>query len=937
MQKDKAHGSYIMIRKLFFYTIFFVGCCISSLPVFAQNIPVPVVSGAYPDMNAEDFISKLERQTGFTFYYDKHDIDSVIVDLRVQQEPLPQVLKMAFANKGIGFSISGNIVFISKGAVVHTKLPEGFYPQDKTERELNSEDTLKWVGNNKRTPVQTANTQNKIYVIGESNVQSNKTGYIVTGYVLDEKTGEPLPGTFVRVENSKTGTTTDQYGYYTIELPKGRHTLSIQSIGMRDARREIEVNGDGKLNIEMESTIVRLKRVIISAEKVNNIRGLEMGVQQIDIQTVKKVPVAFGEPDVLRVVLTMPGVKSVGEASTGLNVRGGATDQNLILFNDATIYNPSHFFGLFSAFNPEIIQDVELYKSSIPAKYGSRLSSVLEITGREGNKKNFTGTAGIGLLTSRLTLEGPLKKGKSSFIIGGRTTYANWLLNLLPQQYKHSRASFFDINAGITHEVNKKNSIYFTGYMSGDHFNLNSDTSYHYANNNVSLKWKHIFNSNLYGLLISGFDNYNYDISSGANPVNAYSLAFNINQANLKARFNYFVNSQHSLEFGLDNIFYKLHPGIYKPLGKSSLVQSETMQAEQGLESALYLSDKYTITPVFSIEAGIRYSMFNVMGADSFNVYPAGVPKTIDNIISTKYYEHNKIAKTYQGPEARLSARYEFDEDFSIKAGFNMQRQYIHLLSNTTAMAPTDIWQLSNPNIKPQYGEQYSIGFYKNFKSNTIETSLEFYYKKMKDYLDYKNGAVLVLNPHIETDVLSTKGKAYGVELLVKKPTGKLNGWISYSYSRTFLRMNDSTQGALINEGRYYPANSDIPNAVTLIGNYRIKHRFSVSLNATYSTGRPITLPIGRFYYDNSYRTLYSDRNAYRIPDYFRADFSLNLDGNYKVHQKTHGSWTVGVYNVTGIRNPYSVYFVSENGVVNGYKLSIFGSAIPFINYNIKF
>ena len=493
------------------------------------------------------------------------------------------------------------------------------------------------------------------------------------------------------------------------------------------------------------------------------------------------------------------------------------------------------------------------------------------------------------------------------------------------------------MNALSSIEINRRNSVYFTGYLSGDRFNLNSDTNYHYANSNVSVKWKHIFNSSLYGLFIAGWDHYQYDISSQANPVNAYSLGFNVSQANLKAKFNYFINSRHTLEFGLDNVLYKLHPGNYQPSTKTSLVMPETIESQQGLESALYLSDRYTVTPAFSIEGGVRYSHFSVLGADSFYVYPAGVPKTTDNVAGTKYYGNNQVAKTYQGPEVRLSARYEWDNDFSIKAGINTQRQYIHLLSNTTAVAPTDIWQLSNPNIKPQFGVQYSLGFYKDIKSNTIETSLELYYKTMKDYLDYKSGAVLVLNPHIETDVLSTRGKAYGVELLIKKPTGKFNGWISYSYSRTFLRMNDSTQGTLINGGKYYPSNYDIPNDVTLISNYRIKHRFSVSLNATYSTGRPITLPIGRFVYENSERTLYSDRNAYRIPDYFRVDFSLNLDGNYKVHQKTHGSWTAGVYNVTGRRNPYSVYFISENGVVNGYKLSIFGSAIPFINYNIKF
>ena len=357
-------------------------CVAAGRRASSQEHGMPTVSGVYADMSAEDFVAKLGRQTGFTFYYNKQDLDSVTVDVRVQVKALPEVLQLAFAGKGLGFAIRDSVVFISRGAVVHTTLPEGFYPATAADRELNSEDTSAWVSERPSSGIAAAKTPNNVYVIGESNGAGSRATCIVTGYVLDEKTGEPLPGSSVKVLQSALGTSTDQFGYYTIELPRGRHTLSIQSIGMRDAKREVMVNGDGKLNIEMQSQVIRLKRVIISAEKVNNVHGLEMGVQQIDVRTLRKVPVAFGEADVLRVVLTLPGVKSVGEASTGLNVRGGAVDQNLILFNDATIYNPSHFFGFFSAFNPEVIQDVELFKGTIPARYGGRLSSVLEITGR---------------------------------------------------------------------------------------------------------------------------------------------------------------------------------------------------------------------------------------------------------------------------------------------------------------------------------------------------------------------------------------------------------------------------------------------------------------------------------------------------------------------------------------------------------------------------
>jgi len=921
---------YVVLILLFMFSGF--------LTMAQKTNEMPRITGDFKQLTVFQFVQQLEKQTSYRFFYDTAQLDSIVIDISVKDQPLDKVLQLAFANTTLGFAIdSHKNLFISKGLVVQTELPKYFFGSSKSYiAKAEQEDTVKdYQQNIKKAELNIL--ENKINGIGDKSASNTKGAVTLAGYIRDNKTGEPIIGASVIVESTKAGVITDQYGYYSIVLPTGRHTLNIQSIGMRDTRRKVMVYSDGKLNIDMQSQVLTLKKVIVSAEKARNVKGMQMGLQKLDIKTIKQVPVAFGEGDLLRVILTMPGVKSVGEASTGLNVRGGSADQNLILLNDATIYNPSHFFGLFSAFNPEVVKDVELYKASIPAKYGGRLSSVLEVNTREGNKKDFTGSAGIGLLTSRLNIEGPLVKDKSSFVIGGRTTYANWLLNLLPDQYKKSKASFYDLNLNISHQINKKNNLYITGYLSKDRFNLNNDTTYDYGNENISVKWKHDFNNKLYSTVTGGHDRYQYNISSEENPINAYKLSFNVNQTYFKLHFNYFASAKHTFEFGLSTLYYKLHPGLYQPLGDSSLVVRDEVNAEQALESAIYASDKYNITSAFSIEGGIRYSMFNYLGPQSVNNYPTGVPKTEDNIVSTTTYSNGKFIKTYQGPELRLAGRYTLTEDASLKIGYNSQRQYIHVLSNTAAIAPTDIWKLSDPNIKPQYGDQYSLGFYRNFKSNTIETSVEVYYKSIKDYLDYKSGATLVMNHHIETDVINTKGKAYGIELLIKKLTGKLNGWLSYTYSRTLLKMDDPSAGELINKGNYYPANYDIPHSVTAIGNYRVSHRFSLSLNATYSTGRPITLPIGKFMYGGTERTLYSDRNAYRIPDYFRTDFSMNIDGNHKIHQKTHNSWTLGVYNLTGRKNPYSVYYVSENGVVNGYKLSIFGSAIPYINFNIRF
>ncbi|RZL63421.1 MAG: TonB-dependent receptor, partial [Pedobacter sp.] len=636
-------------------------------------------------------------------------------------------------------------------------------------------------------------------------------------------------------------------------------------------------------------------------------------------------------------VLTLPGVQSVGEASTGFNVRGGATDQNLILLNDATIYNPSHFFGFFSAFNPDLVKDVQLYKSSIPEKFGGRLSSVLEVNNREGNKNKFAGSAGIGIITSRINLEGPIIKDKTSFILGARGTYADWLLKLLPEDFENSAASFYDLNLGINHQINKNNQLIINGYYSKDKFKLNSDTAYSYNNRNASIKWKHGFSQKLNMDVNLGVDLYNYDIGSQANPINSYQLKFGINQQNFKTDFTYGLNSKHTLRFGLSSILYRLSPGSFEPVGAESLVIKDVVPDEKGLESAVYLGDEFTVNDNLAVNVGVRYAIFNYLGPQSVRQYGANLPINDNNVIAENFYGNNKIINTYQAPEFRLSARYSFTNDLSIKASFNTLRQYIHLLSNTTAIAPTDIYKLSDPNIKPQKGNQISFGIYKNIASQGLEMSVETYYKQLEDYLDYKSGATLVMNQNIETDVLGTKGKAYGIELFLKKNVGKLTGWMSYAFSRTMLKMDDPLNDSPVNDGNFYPANHDKPHSFNFTGNYAFKRRYSLSLNVTYSTGRPITVPIAKYQYGGSERVYYSERNAYRIPDYFRTDLAFNIDGNHKVNQTFHNSFTFGLYNLTGRKNAYSTYFSNDGGVINGYKLSIFASVLPFVTYNIKF
>jgi len=921
------------MKKLYFLLACFL---VLFKPAFAQQSEEKLISVDFQQAKIEQFVRDLESKTGCHFYYDPMQFDSIKFTLQATNKSLGNVLDIAFQNTPFRYAITKQQqVFLTKGRAIVPELASGFFNTQLASQSQNA--VVADYTEEKAQKAPAATTENKIYEIGIKTNHIKEGTANLAGYIRNAKTGETIIGASIYNSETKVGIATDQFGYYSLTLPRGAQTLIIKGLGMKDTRRKIILYSDGKLNIDLQEQVTRLKEVQISAEKVANVRSVQMGVNKLDLKSIKQVPTVFGEADVLRVVLTLPGVQSVGEATTGFNVRGGSADQNLILLNDATIYNPSHFFGFFSAFNPDIVKDIELYKSTIPEKYGGRLSSVLDVTDREGNNQKFTGSAGIGLITSRLNVEGPIIKDKTSFIFGGRTTYSDWLLSALPEAYKHSSASFYDLNLDITHQINEKNHIYITTYLSSDKFRLNSDTAYGYSNKNANIKWKHNFSNKLYSVFLLGIDDYQYNVSSSADPITAYKLNFAVKQKNFKADFNYYLNTKNTIDFGISAINYNLNPGNEDPNGTKSLVVPDAVQPEQALESAIYIGDKYDITPDFSVSAGLRYSLYDYLGPQTVDRYAPNLPKQSSNVLDSTTYKKNQVINTYHGPEIRISARYNLGDNMSVKAAYNTLRQYLHLLSNTTAISPTDTYKLSDPNIKPQFGQQLSLGVYRNSNSNTIETSVEVYYKKINDYLDYKSGATLLLNQHIEQDVLETQGKAYGIEFLVRKTAGKLNGWVSYTYSRTFLRQDDPNAGELINNGNFYPANYDKPNDFNFTGNYRFTHRFSISLNATYSTGRPITLPIAKYEYQNSERVYYSQRNAYRIPDYFRTDLSMNIEGNHKVHQWTHNSWNIGVYNLTGRANAYSTFFTEQGGTISGYKLSIFARPIPFINYNIRF
>ena len=682
-----------------------------------------------------------------------------------------------------------------------------------------------------------------------------------------------------------------------------------------------------------------LSEIVVVGGRQSAVNNMMMGSEKFKPMVLKNIPSAFGESDIMKIVLTLPGVTTVGEASSGYNVRGGATDQNLILLNGGTVYNPSHLFGLFTSFNSDAVEDVELFKSSIPVEYGGRISSVLKVTSKEANMKKFTGQASIGALTSKANVEIPIVKEHVSLLLNGRTTYSDWILKQLPDDsgYKNGTANFYDFGGVLTWRLNSMHRLKVYGYWSNDKFSFSSEDSYGYQNRNVSAEWRSILNEKMTATLSAGLDHYDYFNEDRNIPSMAARLSFGIDQLWGKLHIRHRLSEKHVLSYGLSMQHYNVQPGKNEPAGEESCITADQLQREKALESAAYMDYERSFTEKLTISAGLRYTMFNALGPRDVNYYYEGELPSEGTLLETRH--ETGAIKTYHAPELRLSARYALQENLSLKAGFNTMHQYIHKVSNTSIMSPTDIWKLSDLNIKPQNGWQLAAGIYHETAGRKYEFSAEVYYKHMSDYLNYRSSAVLLMNRHLETDVISTKGRAYGIELQAKKPAGKLNGWVNYTFSRTQLRQDDERVEKPLNNGDWYPAEYDRPHEVKAVLNYKFTERYSFSGNFNYATGRPTTLPAGK-YYDSSnqkYMPYYTDRNTYRIPDYMRLDLAFNIEPTHKLTSFLHTSFSIGVYNALARKNAYNVYYVTEGDEIKGYKLSVFGTAIPYVSLNIRF
>lgn len=910
----------------------YIVCLIMILPYLSFAQDDKLITGRFSG-SFEEVIIQLESASGYQFYYNLEWADTTSIIFSVERKLLSEILeKLVTGTKLRYFIIEKQLaVYLTSGREILTELPPGL---GKKEEQVTGNFNFFDYSDYESRDREQKSAEEKIFYIGSDT--GDRTGYsILSGKISEVDSGEPVIGAMVMVKNSSTGVFTNEFGVFSLMLVKGRHEIQIKSLGMKSTKRQIMLYSDGKLNVELEQEVTPLKEVTIQSGRDLNVDGLQIGLERLDIKTMRQIPLALGETDIIKAILTLPGVQTVGEGTVGLNVRGGATDQNLILYNDAVVYNPSHLFGFFSTFNPDVIKSVELYKSGITADYGGRLSSILDVHMREGNAKKFSGSAGISPITMRLVVEGPIKKDITSFLVGFRSTYSDWLLNKVKyKDLQNSTASFYDVNLGVTHKIDDKNNIYFSGYFSKDEFGFSKDTTYAYSDRNISVKWKHDINSKLYSVLKGTFSEYVNEFTNSKTPTEAFVMSFGIRQLGLYEDINFFLNSKHTVTAGFGFTHYSLAPGKINSAHEESLVVNRTIEKEQGLESAIYIGDSFDATPKLSIYGGFRYSLYFLLGPNEVYKYAPNQPLQVSSIIDTVLYKKGVITN-YHGIEPRFSIRYLLTKSTSIKASYNRMRQYIQMLTNNTAIAPTDTWKLSDVHFKPQVGDQYAIGLYKNLRK--IETSIEAYYKITQETIDYKDGAELLLNDHLETEILDAQGKAYGIEFLIKKNSGKLNGWVSYTYSRSWIKTSSPYKSENVNDGEFYPTNYDKPHAVNFIGNYKISRRFNFSINVVYSTGRPITIPLLKYDIGGVQRVYYSDRNEGRIPDYFRTDVSINIEGNHKIEKLAHGSWTLAVYNLFGRNNPYSVYFNSVNGVIKGYQLSIFAYPIPTLTYNLKF
>jgi hypothetical protein len=748
--------------------------------------------------------------------------------------------------------------------------------------------------------------------------------FTVSGHIKDFKTGEDLIGAALTIkELAGKGAVTNAYGFYSLTLPAGKYEISSHYVGYASHSMSINLDHSLKLDFSLSEQSEELDQIVVtSTRKDENVTNTQMGMQKLDAKELKNIPVLMGEKDVLKTIQLLPGIKSAGEGSSGFNVRGGATDQNLILLDEATVYNASHLMGFFSVFNSDAIKDISIYKGNEPAEYGGRLSSVLDIKMNDGNDKKLGVSGGIGLISSRLNIEGPIVQDKGSFIITARRTYADLFLKLSKDSLAHnSTLYFYDLNAKANYKIDDKNRVYLSGYFGKDVLGLGSTFGINWGNTTGTIRWNHLYSNRLFSntsLIFSNF-NYNVFVNMGTN----MNIISRIQDYGLKEDFQYFTTDNSSLKFGLNSVFHRIIPGIITSTGNVNL---KSLTNKNAWENSLYVSHQYKFTDKFSVDYGVRLTAFSLLGPGNFYTYDSE-----GNTADTAKFNSGQVVKTYINLEPRATFNYKISSSSSIKTAYARNVQNLHLISNSTSGNPTDLWIPSSNNVKPEIADQVSLGYYRNFADNKYEFSSEIYYKNLQNQIDYKNGAELNLNENVESQILFGQGRAYGLELYLKKKYGKFNGWISYTLSKIEDKFDR------INNGNYFPARQDRTHDISIVGIFEANKKWTLSATWVYNTGNAVTFPTGKYEIDGVTKFYYSDRNANRMPAYHRLD----LGATY-IRKKTatfESSWTFSIYNAYGHDNPYSITFrdsKTDPTKTEAVQTTLF-RFVPSISYDFKF
>ncbi|OWK69974.1 TonB-dependent receptor [Pedobacter sp. AJM] len=756
---------------------------------------------------------------------------------------------------------------------------------------------------------------------------SAQNKFTLSGTIRDASSGETLIGATIKISGpANAATLTNNYGYFALTQTEGTYTVTVSYTGFIPVTKSITLNKDTKLNEELKSTN-DLAEVTVNANnrKNENVKSAQMGLERIDMKSLNTIPVLLGEKDVLKTIQLLPGVKSGGEGNTGFYVRGGAADQNLIILDEAVVYNSSHLLGFFSTFNADAIKDVSLYKGGMPAQYGGRLSSVLDVKMDDGNNKEFRFQGGIGLIASRLKAEGPIVKDKGSFMVSFRRTYIDLFLRASPDSsINGSTLNFYDINAKANYKINDKNTIYISGYFGKDNIGVKDLFENNWGNVTTTIRLNHIFNDRLFSNTSLIYNNYNYTVRL-LNDVTNFKATSLVRDFNFKEDFQYFSN-QHTFRFGLNATHHRISPIDITTSSQESQVNPLVQEKRYGLESVVYVSDEWAVNDKLNFLYGVRLAAFSLLGPGNFSQYDKeGNINQTDQVGSGKFY------KNYLNLEPRFSMSYLFNERNSVKASYNRNTQNIHILTNATSSSPTDQYVLSSNNIKPEIADQVALGYFKNLDENNYELSGEVYYKWMQNQIDYKNAAQLLANSNVESELLYGTGRAYGLELFFKKKFGKINGWIGYTLSKTERKF------AELNNGNYFPARQDRTHDLSVVGIYNMNQRWTFSSSFIYSTGNAVTFPAGKYIVGGQTVYYYTERNAGRMPYNMRLDLSATLEG--KRRGRFQSSWNFGVYNALNRKNPYSIEFINdpnEPGKTAAEQTSLFG-IIPSVTWNFKF